>query len=132
MKINPYPGSNQNQNRTYAVTVSSGGHNASVQMKTPVDTVALSMLRPVHGRVPFNTNKAQAEIQRLIDAGEASEDIGGVVVGLEPAVNPVPEKVDIPEKVDTPENEKEKGGILFIVIGVLIGVGSWLLKKTTR
>ncbi len=81
---------------------------------------------PVHGRIPFNTNKAQAEIQRLIDAGEASEDIGGVVVGLEPTVNPVPEKVDIPE------NEKEKGGILFIVIGVLIGVGSWLLKKTTR
>ncbi len=89
---------------------------------------------PVHGRVPFNTNKAQAEIQRLIDAGEASEDIGGVVVGLEPTVNPVPEKVDIPENENENENEneKEKGGILFIVIGVLIGVGSWLLKKTTR
>ena len=85
---------------------------------------------PVHGRVPFNTNKAQAEIRKLIEAGEASENVGGVVVGLDPE-NPEPEKADIPEKTDIHEDENEngRGGLVLIIIGFVLGIGSWLWKR---
>lgn len=85
-----------------------------------------------HGRVPFNTNKAQAEIRKLIEAGEASENVGGIVIGAEPEPAPAPAEPEPATVADEePETEPQRGraGAVLFFIGALLGGGLWALKK---
>lgn len=83
---------------------------------------------PVHGTDTLGTNAAQAEIKKIIEAGDASENVGGVVVGNEPEkpepATPAPVAASEEQKPDA-----KQGGLVFIVIGLLLGIGSWLWKK---
>ncbi len=86
---------------------------------------------PVHGTDKLGTNAAQAEIKKIIEAGNATEDIGGVILGTEPEKAAKPEPVTEPEKKPVPEKENG-GGLTFFIISFFIGAGAWLWKKSKQ
>lgn len=81
-----------------------------------------------HGQLKYNTNKAQDEIKVMLEQGDASEQVNGIKLGVDPEPAPVIEDA----KLEPEKKEKSGGGLPFVLLAVGVGVIAWLTKRKVQ